>query len=398
MKAKVCFDKAMYNDALEIIKGIENRIRQNSSIYGKMLQMKCSILRMQGSSEAFGVAEKSEEILLRNKDFENLSETMSQAGALYCIKGDLENGIYYLQKAYSYADKTNNLRIMGMASNNLGIAYHASGMISKAREYFGKSIELSKKTSHMQNYIANNINLGILYMDKGLFSKARHLFLEALEKAEQVSSLHRKCVVLLNLGDLNYEIGDFEKALEYYTKSLEIAENRGLPVEAAINNMGIVRIDLKNRDIEKVPGMLENALTVFKEAEEVAYISDYYRYRCIYELKGNNIDGVRELCEMSVSFAAEANNDMKKLRALRLKGNILTCSGVFEEALNCYDESINLAIQLESDYEAAKGFFRKYEALSKLNSFEEADNSLKLAKEAIGRTDKCRWTVIINQE
>lgn len=397
MIAKIYKEKAQYNDALAIIGEIEHKIRKSSSIYGKLLQLKCSVLRVQGNSEAFGIAEKSEEILLRNKDFENLSETMSQAGILYCIKGDMENGMYYLNKAYGYAEKINNLRVMSMASNNLGIIYYTAGMPSKAQECFNKSIALSKKTSHMQNYISNNINLGILYLDKGLFCKAERLFTESLEKAEQVSSMQKLCVTQLNLGDLMYETGNFDKALEYYRKSLDIAENRGLPVEAAINYVGIVRLDLKAGVYAEVPKMLENAHETFKEAEEIAYISDYYRYRSIYELHRGNVEEALKLCEESISTASEANNDMKKLKALRLKGNILVSAGDFTEALQYYDEAINIAEQLESDYEAAKGLYRRYSALLKLNRLDDAEKGLAMARAAIDRIDKCRWTAIIHK-
>ncbi len=140
---------------------------------------------------------------------------------------------------------------------------------------------------------------------------------------------------------------------------------------------------------------MEKAYEVFKEAEEISYISDYYRYRSIYELQRNNPESARELCEESICIAAEANNDMKRLKALRLKGNILSSSEVFEEALQCYDESINLSIQLESDYEAAKGFYRKYAALYKLKRYEAAEICLASAKAAVDRIDKCRWTAII---
>lgn len=397
MLVKIYKYKALYNEALAIIGEMEHKIRKNSSIYGKLLQLKCSILRMQGNSEAFRIAEKSEEILLKNKDYENLSETMSQIGMLHFIKGDMENALYYLNMAYNYAEKINNLRVMSMTSNNLGIIYYTSGMPSKAQKYFNKSIELSKKTSHIQNYIANNINLGILYMEKGLFNKAEQLFMEALEKAEQVSSMQKLCISQLNLGDLNYETGDFDKALEYYNKSLDMAKKLGLPVEEAINYLGVVKLDLKSRVFEKVPEMLEKAHEIFKEAEEIAYISDYYRYRSIYELQRNNADAARELCEMSLYVAEDANNDMKRLKALRLKGNILTHSGIFEEALLCYDESINLAVQLESDYEAAKGFYRKYAALYKSKRHEDGDKCLAMARAAIDKIDKCRWTTVIHQ-
>ena len=388
-------EKAQYKEALALIGEMEHKIRKKSSIYGELLQHKCTILRMQGNPEAFMIAEQSEEILLRNKDFENLSETLRQAGILYHIKGDMENAMYYLNKTYSYAEKIDNLRVMGLASNNLGIIYYTLGMPSKAQEYFNKSIELSKKTSHIQNYISNNSNLGILYLDKGLFCKAESLFMEALEKAGQVMSMRKLCISQLNLGDLNYEIGNFDKAMEYYRKSLDMAKRGELPVEAAIINMGMVRLDLKSGALEKVPEMLEKAYEVFKEAEEISYISDYYRYRSIYELQRNNTGSARELCEKSITVAIEANNDMKRLKTVRLKGNILTHLGVFEEALKCYDESINLSIQLESDYEAAKGFYRKSAVLYELNRHEDADECLALAKAAIGRIDKCRWTAII---
>ncbi|MHB1392303.1 MAG: tetratricopeptide repeat protein [Clostridia bacterium] len=388
-------EKAQYNEALAIIEEMEHKIRKNSSIYGKLLQLKCSILRVQGNSEAFVIAEQSEEILLRNKDFENLSETLRQAGILYHIKGDMENGAYFMNKAYGYAERIDNLRVMGMASANLGIIYYTLGMPSKAQEYFNKSIEISKKTSHIQNYISNSSNLGILYLDKGLFCKAEALFMEALEKAGQVMSMRKLCISQLNLGDLNYETGDFDKALEHYSKSLDMAENLGLPVEEAINYLGVVRLDLKSGALEKVPGILEKAYEIFKEAEEIAYISDYFRYRSIYELQTNNSEDALELCEKSVSVALEANNDMKRLKALRLKGNILTHKGIFEEALKCYDESINLAIQLESDYEAAKGYYRKYTAMCQMNRFEDAEKCLASAKAAVDKIDKCRWTSII---
>jgi len=397
MIAKVYEEKAQYNEALKIIEEIEHRIRQNSSLYGKLLQQKCSIFQKQGNPKALEIAEKSEEILLRNKDYENLSETLNRTGILYYTRGDMENALFYLNKAYNYAEKINNFRIMANESNNLGIIYHAMGMISKAQEYFNNSIELSKKISNLANYISSSINLGILYLDKGLFRRAEQLFMESMEKAYQISSMYKLCLAQLNMGDLMYEIGDFAKAFEYYNKSLEIAESRGLPVEAAINYLGIARLNLKLGNYEKVPGMLENAYKIFTDAEEISYISDYYRYRSIYELQSNNLDTALEYCNKSISAAMESRNDMKKLKALRLKGIILANMGDYAEALQMYEESIQLALQLESDYEAAKGFYRRHSLFYVLKRYEEARQDLEEARKAIGRIDKCRWTQIIQQ-
>ncbi|MDP9751482.1 tetratricopeptide repeat protein [Thermoanaerobacter pentosaceus] len=143
--------------------------------------------------------------------------------------------------------------------------------------------------------------------------------------------------------------------------------------------------------------MLENAYKIFTDAEEISYISDYYRYRSIYELQSNNLDTALEYCNKSISAAMESRNDMKKLKALRLKGIILANMGDYAEALQMYEESIQLALQLESDYEAAKGFYRRHSLFYVLKRYEEARQDLEEARKAIGRIDKCRWTQIIQQ-
>lgn len=391
-------EKADYDNALQIIDEIEPRISPKNSIYGQLLQLKCSILRMLGNPMALNIAKKSEKILLKAKEYENLSETMSQAAGIYFTNGDLENSLFYLNKAYRYAEKTNNLRIMSRISGNIGIIYHSSGRVSKALEYFSKFIEISEKISDVQSLASGNINLGILFMEKGLFNKAELLFNEVLNTSKKVSLTYGLCLALLNLGDLMYERGEYATAFGKYGQSLEIAKRHSLPCEEGINYIGLVKLHLKTMSYDGIPEMLEKAYKIFTDCDEVSYISDYFKYKGVYELLNNNPVNALDYCEKSISAAEEAKNDMKRLKAIRFKGNILMLTGEYKNALDLYSKSISFAEQLESDYEMAKGYYRKSVVLTHLNSNSAAEEFLFKAKEAIKRVDKCRWTAVIGDQ
>lgn len=390
-------ERGMYNEALNIISEIEPKVRPASSIYGQFLQQKCNILRMQGNPEALLIAEESEQVLLKNKDYDNLCETMRQAAYIYHAKGDIDNSLFYLNKAYSYAEKVNNLRAMAKISRNLGIIYYSSGMISKALVYFSNSIDISEKISDLQSKVSGSINLGILFMEKGSFNKAELLLNEVLEASQRVSLTYQLCLALLNLGDLMYERGEYTAAFEKYGQSLEIAKKHNLPSEEGINYIGLVRLHLKTMSYDDIPEMLEKAYIIFTDCDEVSYVSEYFKCKGIYELINNNLSKALDYCEKSISAAEEAKNDMKKLKAIRLKGNILMLMGEYDNALDFYNRSITLAEQLESDYEVAKGYYRKSAILNQIGKYAAAKEFKLKAIDAIEKVDQCRWTAIVNK-
>ncbi|WP_339061971.1 tetratricopeptide repeat protein [Tepidibacillus marianensis] len=398
MIANLYKEKSQYEEALEVLDEIQPKIRQNSNTYGKFLQLKCSILRIMGNQEeALSLAEKSEEILLKTRDYENLAETMSKAGILYFINGDTESSLYYFNKAYDYAERVNNLRTMIKISGNLGIIYHTSGMVSKALNHFNKAIEIAKKISDIHTYIANLNNLGILYLEKGIFAKAESLFQEAIAKAQDGVSIYLMDIALLNLGDLMYEKGKIDQAFDYYKQSLEIAKTHGLPIEEGINYIGMAKLYFKQKSYQNIPELLEKAKQIFNETNEISYLSDYYRYMSVYELNHHPLELAVEHCDQAINFAVKTKNDLRKLKALRLKGILLVKNKMYNEAMIQYNESIHLAEQLESDYEAAKGYYRRFEALLSSDQNDDAIKDLQKAKELIDRVDLSRWTDTVQQ-
>ncbi|NJD03245.1 MAG: tetratricopeptide repeat protein [Ruminiclostridium sp.] len=393
--AEVYKDMGKVDDASRIIDEMEPGLREGNFNYGKWLQMKCNILRIQGDSGALGFAKKSEKVILKTGDYRSLSEMMKHAGMIYFSKGDIDNALSYMNKSYKYAEKNNLLEIMAKVSGDLGIIYHSTGMISKALEFFNKSMDISKKLSYQRGVIAACINLGILYLDKGRFLSARKLFNESLSIAREVGSKLYECVCLTNLGDISYETGDFETAERNYRESLTLARDLKAPVEEGVNFTGIARIYMKHERHEAAVELLEAAWSIFKEADELVCLGDCYTYKGFIEQQKGSFETAKEYYESAVAIFNECRNDKKKLKADRYKGSLLLQEGHLGDALNLFAQIVSDADKLESDYESAKCWFGRYKALQTAGMYDEAGASLEKAETFIKKVDDCRWTSII---
>lgn len=388
-------EKGMYEDALNLLGEIQPKIRENSSLYGRLLQLKCSIYSITSNKDALKLAEESEHILLKNKDFDSLSETMNQAGLIYFCSSDIENAIYYLNKAYEYAEKINNLAAVCRSSSDLGVVYHYSGRVSRAEEYFLKSLDISKKISNVKSFIYTSINLGILYMDKGFFVKARDLFENSLQEAKKSSLMYPSCVARLNLGDVYYEEGHYHLSLKQYSEALSLSKDHKLGVEEGISYISLSKLHYKMKNYNVIVELLEKAYGIFNETGELSYLCDYYKLKSKLDLNNNDPEQALRNCDLAIDNSIETQNDINKLKCLRLKGIILSLLLKPDDALACFDESIKLAVQLQSDYELAKSYYRKCKVLQDLGRVKAAADCNSLSIQAIGKVDYCRWTDII---
>jgi tetratricopeptide (TPR) repeat protein len=302
-----------------------------------------------------------------------------------------------MSKSYKYAGKINDMELMARVSGDMGIVYHSTGVVSKALDYFNNSLDISRKISVSRGFIAASINLGILYLDKGLFRKAEALFTDSLAITKETASLLYECAALTNLGDIAYERGGYQTAEGYYNESANLARTINAPVEEGINLIGTARVQLKQGLFNKSAENLENGVRLLREADEMQYISDYYLYKGSLELLQDNIKEAGLMAKKALETAEECRNDRKKLKALRLKGYILIKKADYPGAANAFDKAVELAEEIDSDYEKAKGYYGRYLICRDMDS-KGAQQALDRASEALGRIDDCRWSSMVNSE
>lgn len=393
--AEVHRDRGLLDDAMAVLDEIGPKIREDSSVYGRWLQMRCYILRIQGDPAALSLAKKSEKILLKARDYQNLSETMKNAGLIHFFKGEIDNALSFMNKSYKYAEKNNSLDLLAKVSGDLGIIYYQTGMSSEALDFYNKSMEISKKISYQRGVVAACINLGILYLDQGQFNRAKELFTESLNLSRELGSKLYECASLTNLGDIAYEMGDFDRATACYLESLALSREINAPVEEGVNDIGMVKVALKCGQRDQVADMLESAGKIFTDADEAMFLADYHIYRGVLEEQSGYMEAALASFERAETIADSCRNDRRKVKAMRMKGFLLTHLERFEEAENCLEHAAAVSERIESDYDSAKCWYGISKVMEALGRREEAQEAHSKAKDHMRKVDRCRWTGII---
>ncbi|MBN1622934.1 MAG: tetratricopeptide repeat protein, partial [Clostridia bacterium] len=398
MKATVMKETARYEDALAILDQVEPMLGKSSNLFGKALQLRCAIYIVLGKPGIIDLVIESEQILLKSRDYSSLAETMSQAGIKNFFSGNPDKAIEYFEKALDYARKSNNQSVISKVSINLGIIYHATGEIDKSFIYLSNSMEASEKISNIKSYLSAEINLGIFYMEKGLFSKSMDMFDDAIGKSSELGLHYQTCLALTNKADVEYEIGNYESAGMLYKNSLEIAEKYNMTVETGLNYLGMAKTEISMESYTEVSELLEKALNIFTEAEEIPSIGDYHYYKSIYLYDNNKNEEALEEINKAIETAEKIGEEVKLTKAIRKKGDILVRLGNLEAAGNEYDKSIVFSENTGSFYEMAKSYFCRYKYLAAIGQKKMALEDLFKSKQYINEIDYCKWTNGIAEE
>lgn len=360
-------DTGRYDEALEIIEEIESKLRENSNMYGKLLFLKCNVLYYKRDKSLLDLAKTSEEILIKTRDLDSLSQLESIVGMFHFMSGNTDDGLYYLNKAYEHAEKSSNLKLLNKVGGNLGIIYHQSGQVSKALDYFDKTLETSERISDMKTNITVCINLGILFLEKGKFESSRILLEKAIIKSNEISLVYQHCNALINLGCVLYEKGLLDKAAETFNNALEISKEHEMKAEEGIVYSELAKVRIKQNQVDEAVKKLDMSYEILNETNDVSDLIDIFMNRGMIEIIKGNYDIAIEHCDIATDYAVEIDDDYKKATALRLKGRALSFVEHNEEALACYNDSIKLSHQLESEYQSVAGYYERSQLYKRLD-------------------------------
>jgi class 3 adenylate cyclase/predicted ATPase len=394
--ARIYTEQSKYKEAMSLLDHIQKQMKQSHKLYGSLLFQKCNIQRVIGQAQqALANIKKAENILLKNKDYENLAKVLNTAGAIYHTNSDVDNALKQYLKAYKYCEETGDLLTLMKCAANMATIYHIQGDLNSAMRYFNAAMDLAKKISHRQGYVTSCNNLGVLYMDKGLFSKAKALFEEAANISKETSTLFMWSASLSNLTDIEYYLGNYKSAVEYATKALEISKEIDDIEGEGINNISLAKINIEQAQLKKAKDYLDAAYKIYSELNTEDGWSDYFYYLAQYYMEQQNIAEALEYAKRSKELAIKCQNNRKHAKALRLIGILLQRQESYADSLCYFDESIELLEKEEAAYELTKSLYLRALSYSRLDKKENADKDFNAAAANIKEIDLCKWTQII---
>lgn len=399
-KIKLCeiYNTLSYLDESEkIINELENILSKEHFYWGKLLYLKCTLLSYKEDKSVIEIAVKSEEILKKNRDYENLAKILNIASlSFYFQYGDAENAIDLLNKAFEFAEQSNNLYVMAKISSNLGVIYHSTGNNSKAIKFITKAIDISTDISNSHLLCTLNINLAIIYFEKGQFTKALKNIETSLRIAKDKNLSYELCLCYINLAEIYIEIGDYQNAKNYLTKSLIISKKINLAAEESLYYLNFAKIYITFNQYNFAKKCLYKAENLLKNVNDLMLLSDLYRLSALIFYKEKNYKEALEFINKAINLADNSDNRMKQIKAYRLKSIILIELKNYSEAENLLIKSVDMAKAIESDYEISKCFYRLYDFYSVTYNYEKAKYSIIQAKKHIESVDDCVYKKTIS--
>ncbi len=342
--------------ALPLVEELATTLSKSSENYGRLLKIQSTIYNMIGKPGVIELVDQSRMILEKTKDYENLSEALAQAGIRNFIEGNIQKGIESLESAIVYSNKAKNKSLTAKIMINLGILYNNFGEEEKSNTLLINAMKIAKEISNNNSYVTAAINLGVSYLKKGEFNNALKTFEESLKRSN--SLIYQKCITLTNLGDVYYELGAFDLAKDSYNEGLEMAKMMKLPIEEAINNIGLTKTRIITKQLIDEETIMNKHIKELLEAKEFEYVAISYFVLSDYFIETKDIKKAESAILKSLDYAKKSNSKIEYVKALRkqLEISLINNQNIEEQ----FKEFITEATSNNFYYELTKAYYTRY--------------------------------------
>jgi len=244
--------------------------------------------------------------------------------------------------------------------------------------YSREALRLSKEASSEKYTSLSLQKIGTYYLRKDDFNKATEFYLEAL-KIEEVRNDKRRIATLEEyLAYIYCRMEEFNISMDYYQKALAIytAEKDSLSLARIYRGIGKLHDErefCEPRDSIQKTNDFTTAVSYFKKSAEISkkitYTDGYYLAKvCI----GNTLrklkkpaEGLPHILE-AVEYLRGTQHWDNLWASLRTLGICYTNLGQFDNAIECYNECVELAVK----YNMKGGLQYLYEDMA--NVFDKA--------------------------
>ena len=242
----------------------------------KAFDILCQVeLKLLNMNKAIYFAEKCIEVYKKING--RLEIIYTNIGEIYRIKGDLNMGLEYYEKAVEIAVKNNDHYTLAINYNNLGLLYSELGAYESALNYFQKSLEKFEQLKIfdiecmidyteclISAYIIGdpNKNEYLLQIENNFMNLRKNLFKT------------RSNILLFYyfnaIGHYEIKRNNFNVAEEYYLISMNIAELSGNQYQMIVVQTHLINWALKQYNIDKNRYYLEQSQDLLERAKSIA--------------------------------------------------------------------------------------------------------------------------------
>ncbi|NUM47509.1 MAG: tetratricopeptide repeat protein [Anaerolineales bacterium] len=324
----------------------------------------------------------------------NEEEPTVEAAKIYLLGA----GVYHRQgknhEAMSWSEKSWELasqiatregqRVMAQTSYLQGAIHYRLGNLWGAVASCQKSVRLYEEIDEVPGRARALNNLAIAFNDLGNWEQASEAYHKGLEVNQQIGNIQEQGFIANNLATIHLDRGEWEDAAQLFKESNEIWKQLGaaLPDAVTMSNLAQVHINQKNwHEAEKA---LQRSEKLFMEIGSDDYLPELKRRWGDYFLHTGQLVQALQYTQQSIELARTQEARLDEGMSYRVLGEIYQARGDSVSANTALLQSLDILIEMESEYEAAKTRLR----LAQLWASQDVSKTQDLLQEVLNSFQK----------
>ncbi len=277
-----------YNDAIRIIKGIEDR--KLSKYYRYQINRLLGILQIKT-----GKINKGIKLLVEVVD--NIPDKKDliylELASAYIELSNYSKADILCREVLKHANLTSE--VTGRAQNLLGISnlYNKSDL-NITLKYFQDAHKTYTEENNFNRMAGSEVNLGNIQNILGNYSKAEKHWNKALQLNRSIGNVEQEANVLLSSGIFHYEHSNYEKAIGIYKSAGKIFNGLGNKYSFGLFNTNLSETYLEMCEFQSALDSLEIAENIFTELNNSDELLEVYLLKCKLFSLVQNKDALRK--------------------------------------------------------------------------------------------------------
>jgi signal transduction histidine kinase len=263
------------------------------------------------------------------------------------------------------------------------------GENDKAYESYTRSIEIRKELGD-KAYLASAVNnLGIWMAIQSRFDEALVYFNQYRDINMELKDTIAVATATMNLGNVNNDRGNYEKALEYYLESASLLNASSVKRESTRANLylNIALIYSENDEFDQAISNTKKALTIYEDFNNKEDIRDAYQNIGLFFDFKNEADSALYYYDLALELSRELGNDRNTADILMNIGVVHNKANAPEFALEYLLEAEELFLNQDEAQPVANLYNNIGASYYYLGRYDQAINSYKTSYDLATQTE-----------
>jgi signal transduction histidine kinase len=221
-------------------------------------------------------------------DVHNTAQALLDLSSISNRLADYPKALEYASNALILSRQAEDLQIMAMAYNLMGIVYDNMGNSKTALTNYQKALEIFSSENDRIGMGKTYLNIAIIYNKTGRKQDAEDLLFKCVSIGEEFNDARLLSIAYGNIGLLYNEDGSFNKALEYYQLSLAMKLKLGDKHSIMISHINIAGANFHLGQQSLALNHLNKAISIgTKLGAKRELIDAYEMLATLYEQRGD---------------------------------------------------------------------------------------------------------------